>query len=182
MATTHDRGGERKDHYCCFQQSKPPCGIKGLHRCCLCGKAVPTEPKSSPEPETELIGDASPVQADKLNQASPEPERCEHGVPGWSYCSGCGGDITREVAVRWICGYRKGGMDRDQFKANVDHLIGLVESRARREERENRPLTKEEYRHVAQTVLRDMMSKMRDWHGTGMAMIEDYERITSLGE
>lgn len=26
-----------KDHTCCFEQENPPCGMKGKHRCCLCG-------------------------------------------------------------------------------------------------------------------------------------------------
>lgn len=36
MTETH------KSHRCCFEQGdNPACGLKGIHRCCLCEKEVP---------------------------------------------------------------------------------------------------------------------------------------------
>ena len=32
---------EDRSHSHCFDNNNPPCGIKGIHRCCLCGKPVP---------------------------------------------------------------------------------------------------------------------------------------------
>lgn len=31
-------------HTHCFNQVDSPCGIKGKHRCCLCGEPVPHDP------------------------------------------------------------------------------------------------------------------------------------------
>lgn len=31
----------QRDHYHCWQEEEPPCGIKGKHRCCLCELPVP---------------------------------------------------------------------------------------------------------------------------------------------
>lgn len=43
----------RKDHYCCFEETDPPCGMKGKHRCCLCTKPVPEEPRIMSEKEVK---------------------------------------------------------------------------------------------------------------------------------
>lgn len=55
----------QRDHMHCFQSSQPPCGIKGLHRCCLCEKEVPEE--LTPSKDTREEKELPPIK-DKIQQ------------------------------------------------------------------------------------------------------------------
>ena len=39
---------DKQDHSHCWESKNPPCGIKGEHRCCLCGTPVPDKQKATP--------------------------------------------------------------------------------------------------------------------------------------
>ena len=34
---------DKVSHSHCWESKNPPCGLKGKHRCCLCGEPVPEE-------------------------------------------------------------------------------------------------------------------------------------------
>ena len=107
----------KHDHTHCFNQKESPCGVKGIHRCCLCLEPTPQLEECKCESFSKEILDTSECKVHKGDVISNEPEEWESRIKN-------GRD--EETGIYHV--------DGAEYNVDEDKLISFIKSKIRKAE------------------------------------------------